>query len=163
MHPVQLVVVFAMIVYAVYKQTRVAPAAGPGRFKMAVIYAVVGISSLAASGWQSPDGAGWLFLVGGIVLSVLVGVARGYLTRVWVDAEGRSWRQGTALTISLFVVVVVVKVGLGVIAVGAGVHDGSSFGEVLLVVAVMIAAQIEIVHRRVLALAGSEHTHPAHA
>ncbi|MFF2371190.1 hypothetical protein [Agromyces sp. NPDC058110] len=153
MQPVQLVLLLGMVVYAIFKQTRVSVAGGSARFRLAFIYAGVGVASLVASGWAPPVGAGWWFLLGGISLSAVVGVLRGRLTEVWVADDGRVMRRGTWVTVSLFVGVILVKVALGVVAGFAGIADGSSFAEVLVIVAIMIAVQAEIVHRRALGLA----------
>ncbi|ANJ26147.1 hypothetical protein [Agromyces aureus] len=148
MQPIQLVLLLGMVVYAIVRQTRISTAGGPARFKLAFIYAGIGVASLLVGGWSPPEGLGWLFLLGGIVLSAVVGVLRGRLTKVWVADDGQLLRQGTWLTVSLFVAVIAVKVALGVIAGFAGIADGSSFAEVLVIVAIMIAVQAEIVHRR---------------
>jgi hypothetical protein len=95
-----------------------------------------------------------VLLVASLLLSV-VGLARGRLTRVWTEqtAEGpRVFSQGTALTIGLFLGLVAVKLGLGTWAYFAGVSDDSGFGEVLFMIAVMVAFQAEIVWSRARAM-----------
>jgi uncharacterized membrane protein len=149
MNPVQLVFLAGMVGFAIYRQTRVGPAGGPGRFKMALIYGAIGLVSLALTGWVLPgDSRGWAVLAIGITLSAVVGVARGLLTRVWTDENGRVLRQGTWLTVSLFVAMIIVKIAITVFAQLSGIQTGSSFAQILLVVAIMIAVQAEIVHRR---------------
>lgn len=152
MQPLQMVIILAMVIYAIYRQTRVSPAGGPGRFRLALIYGAVGVGSLLLSGWALPQGIGWAFLAAGIALSVIVGVARGLLTKVWIDADGERKRQGTWLTVSLFVFVIAAKIGMGVYAGLHAINDGANFSEVLVIVAIMIAVQAQIVHGRALAL-----------
>ncbi|WP_127792588.1 DUF1453 domain-containing protein [Agromyces sp. LHK192] len=152
MEPLQYLVLLGMVGYAIFRQTRVARVGDGNRFKLAIVYGAVGIASLVVTGWRPPEGVGWLFLAVGILLSVVVGVVRGILTRVWVAEDGSRLRQGTWLTVALFVAVIVVKIALGVTAGLLGVADGSSFAEILVIVAIMVAVQAEIVHRRALAL-----------
>ena len=56
--------------------------------------------------------------------------------------------QGTALTIGLFLGLVVVKFALGIFAYFTGIGDGGGFGEVLFMIAIMVALQAQIMWRR---------------
>ena len=88
MSPTEIVLVVALSAYAVYQQSRVSRVDGGTRFKMALIYGVVG---LAVGGIDLPSGtAGYALLAASIVLSVVVGLARGRLTREWDAATARS-------------------------------------------------------------------------
>ena len=113
---------------------------------MAIIYAAAG---LAVGGFDLPTGvAGWAMIASGLALSLVVGLLRGRFTRVWADAEGRVWRRGTALTVGLFIGLIAVKFALGAFAAMNGIDDGAGFGEVLVMIAVMIAVQAELIWRR---------------
>lgn len=158
---IHILILLAMVSYAIYKQTRASLAGGPGRFKMALIYGAVGVVTIVIGGWHAPEPLGWVFLVGGILLSAIVGIARGVLTRVWVGADGAPLRQGTWLTISLFIALLAIKVASGIYAEWIGIDTGANFGEILVVVAVMIAVQSEIVSRRALVLTTSTQAMPA--
>lgn len=150
MTPGELLVIVALVGYAVYRQSQDHVLVGSQRFKLAIIYAVVG---LVIGGFNLPHAAlSWVFLVVSVLLSVVVGLARGRLQRVWRDAEGNAHTQGTALTIGLFLGLVLAKVVLGTIAYFADVSDDGGIGEVVLMIAVMIAVQAEIVWRRAQAL-----------
>ena len=75
---VEILILVAMIGYAIYRQTQQHEVVGSSRFKLAIIYAVVG---LAVGGFSRPDtGAEWGLLIAGLALSVVVGLARGRLT-----------------------------------------------------------------------------------
>jgi hypothetical protein len=91
---------------------------------------------------------------------VVVGLARGRLTRVVRDADGRVLAQGTATTIGLFVGLVVAKFALGTLAYFLHISDDGGFGEILVMIAVMVAFQAELVWRRARAL-GAPHRVPA--
>ncbi len=151
MSPLDLAVLLALVCWAIYKQTRVAEvSSGPGRFTMAGIYVVLG---LALGGFDLPKGGSGIALIAlGLVLSLVVGILRGRLTKVWTDADGRVLRQGTRLTVALFVGLVATKFALGTLAYFWHINDGAGLGEVLVMIAVMIAVQAELVSRRAAAL-----------
>jgi hypothetical protein len=159
MNAIEIVGIVALTAYAVYKQTHVSEVRDKGRFKLAVIYGIVGIT---VGGFAVPHGGraiGMLAL--SIALSVLVGLARGQLTRIWVGADGRVLRQGTAITVGLFLALVAAKFGLGTYEYLEGVRDAAGFGEMLVMIAVMVAVQAEIVRDRARSLtrrADADHT-----
>lgn len=152
MSPLEIVAILALTVWAIYKQTVTAEVKGPSRFKMAIIYAAAGV---AVGGFDLPSGtAGWALIAAGVALSLVVGLFRGHLTRVWADTDGRVWRRGTSVTVGLFVALIAVKFALGALASLRGIDDGAGFGEVLVMIAVMIAVQAEIIWRRAQRLPG---------
>jgi uncharacterized membrane protein YfcA len=114
---VEILILVAMVGYAIYRQTQQHEVVGSSRFKLAIIYAVIG---LVVGGFSRPDTAAeWVLLVASLVLSVVVGLARGKLTRVWADdaaGEHRVYSRGTAVTVALFLGMVVAKFGLGTYA-----------------------------------------------
>lgn len=143
------VALLALTVWAIYRQT-VTSQVPPGleRFKLAIIYAAVG---LIIGGFDTPTGpAGWGLIVIGLLLSFVVGLARGRLTRVWIDDNESVWRRGTALTVILFLGLIAAKVTMGTLAYMWRV-DGAGFGEILVMIAIMIAVQAQIIHRRAVA------------
>lgn len=147
MSPIEIVAILAMTGYAIYTQTKVSEITGGGaRFKMAVIYAIVG---LAVGGFDLPSGVwGWAMLVFGLALSAVVGLARGYRTNIWNDADGRIFRQGNATTITLFIALVASKFALGTLAYFMAIDDGAGFGEIMVMIAIMIAVQAQIMWNR---------------
>jgi hypothetical protein len=146
MNALELVALLGLTVWSVYKQTRLAEVAGRGRFKMAIIYAAVG---LAVGGFAMPHGIGAaVLLLGGFGLSAVVGWLRGRMTPMWMDADGRVWRKGNVKTVLMFLALVASKFVLGAVAYLAHINDGAGFGEVLFMIAIMIAVQAEIVYRR---------------
>lgn len=150
MTPIEIAALLALVCYAVYRQSRQYEVIGKTRFKLPIIYAVVG---LVVGGFHRPDTrTEVVLLLVSLALSILVGLARGRLTRIWVGADGRTYARGTAVTIALFLGLVLVKFALGTAAYFAGISDDGGFGEVMLMIAAMVAFQAEIVWRRALAL-----------
>jgi hypothetical protein len=145
MSPLAIVALLALTGYAIYQQTRRHEVVGGSRFKLAIIYGIVGF---AVGGFSRPDsGVEWLLLVVSLGLSAAVGVARGRLTRLWAE-DGRVWSQGTPLTIGLFVGLVVVKFAIGTACYFLHISDDGGFGEILVMIAVMVAFQAELIWRR---------------
>ncbi len=146
MNAIEIAALVALTGYSVYRQTRRSELVAESRFKLAIVYAIVGI---CLGGMHAPIGvAGYGLLAAGLVLSALVGVVRGQLTRVWREEDGRMYSQGTALTVGLFLGMIVVKFALGFLAYVAHINDGAGIGEVLVMIAIMIAVQAQIVHHR---------------
>ena len=143
---VEISAVLALTGRAVYKQTVVAEVASTNaRFRPAGIYAGIGV---LIGGFHLPDGwQGWVMIGVGLSLSFVVGVLRGRHTRIWV-ADGKVWRRGTALTVGLFLGLIAAKFALGTVAYFFDIDDGAGFGEVLVMIAIMIAVQAQIVHAR---------------
>ena len=152
MSPLAIVALLALTGYAVYKQSQRHEITGKGRFRLAIIYAVVG---LVIGGFSQPNSAAeWGLLAASLALSVVVGIARGRLTRMWVDGD-RVFAQGTAVTIGLFLAMVAAKFALGTWAYFAHVSDDGGVGEVMFMIAIMVAFQAELVWRRARALGAS--------
>jgi hypothetical protein len=141
----ELLLIVALTGYAVYRQTQRSQVDGSARFKLAFIYGGIGLVAGGLYLPRTPMGIG-LFVVS-MALSVIVGLLRGRLTRVWAEA-GHVYSQGTALTVSLFLGLVIAKFGLGTLAYFLHADQHSGIGEVLLMIAVMIAFQAEIIWRR---------------
>ena len=153
MSPLELIAILALVGYSVYKQTQVAEISAKGRFKMAIIYGIVG---LCVGGFAAPHGAAAVAVLAiSAILSVVVGLARGRLTKIWLQPDGRIFRQGTAVTVGLFLAMVAAKFLLGAVAYVDHVRDGGGFGEIMVMIAIMIAVQAEIVWRRAQALQAS--------
>src|SRR3712207_4625193 len=149
MSPIAIIALLALTSYAIYKQTQRHVVTGSGRFTLAIIYGVVGV---AVGGFSRPDTpAEWALLISSLALSAVVGFARARLTRMWTEdgPEGvRVFSQGTPLTIGLFLGLVAAKSALGTYAYFAHISDDGGFGEILVMIAVMVAVQAELIWRR---------------
>jgi hypothetical protein len=149
MSPFEIVALLALVGYAIYRQTREHEVVGGSRFKLAIIYAIAGV---LIGGFALPHSAAEVIVVGiGLALSVVVGLVRGRLTRLWVQ-DGKAYSKGTPLTIGLFLGLVAAKFAIGTVCYFLKISDDGGFGEVLVMIAIMIAFQAEIVWRRARAL-----------
>ncbi|MBV9794426.1 MAG: DUF1453 domain-containing protein [Actinobacteria bacterium] len=146
MSATEIVLLLALTGYAIYQQTRKHQVTGSNRFKLAIIYGIVG---LAVGGLNLPGNAAAVGLLAlSLALSIGVGLLRGRLTKVWAAADGNVYSQGTALTIGLFLALVAAKFAMGTAAYFLHISDDGGFGEVLLMIAVMVAFQAELIWRR---------------
>ncbi len=137
--------ILALTGYAVYQQTHRHEVVAARRFKLAITY---GVAGLVIGGIQFPhSGVGVTFLAISVALSLLVGQIRGRLTRLWVE-NGAVYSQGTTLTVSLFLALIASKFALGTVAYLLHADRTGGIGEVLLMLAAMLAIQAQLIHGR---------------
>lgn len=74
-------------------------------------------------------------------LSLGLGVWRGQTIKVWRDADGTWWRQGSVLTLVLWGVLIVARGLLYGVGVAVGHRDASDLGAVLVTLALSFATQ----------------------
>lgn len=151
MTTVELIALVALVAFSVYRQSRLAPVTGHGRFKLPLIYAMVGIC-LGVSIVHTPLSLG-LFAIG-LVASLIVGLLRGRMTRVWREADGRIYSRGTVASVAMFFGLIAFKFALGTVAYLTHARYERGIGTILVMIGVMLAVQAELVWRRAQALAG---------
>ena len=141
----QIIILVALMGYAIYMQSHRHEVIGGSRFKLAIIYGIVGV---VVGGFAVPAGPWEIgLLVASLALSVIFGVIRGRYTQVWRE-DGRVYSQGTALTISLFLILVLGKFAMGTAAYFLHISDNGGFGEIMLMIALMAAFQAQIIWNR---------------
>lgn len=146
----ELITILALTGYAVYQQTRRHEVVASTRFKLTLIYLVVG---LLIGGMHLPrTPLAVVFLIISILLSLVVGQIRGRLTRLWVE-DGVIYSRGTPLTVGIFLGLIASKFVLGTIAYLTHASDTGGIGEILIMLAIMMAIQAELIHRRAQRLA----------
>jgi hypothetical protein len=62
-----------------------------------------------------------------VASSLILGGVRGFFVRVY-EQDGVMWRQGSSTTIALWIVSILVRVGIAVLATQAGVGNVSDAG-----------------------------------
>jgi hypothetical protein len=140
-----LIIILGLTGYAVYQQTRKHEITGRNRFKLAAIYAVIG---LVLGVHVAHSGAAIALLAVSLLASLAVGYVRGTRSRMWRESDGRVFSQGTVATVGLFLGLIAFKFALGTVAYLGHVSYGTSMGEILLMIGLMVGVQAEIIWRR---------------
>lgn len=154
----ELIAILALTGYAVYQQTRRHEVVARTRFKLAIIYLATG---LVIGGMHLPrTPLAITFLIISVLLSLVVGQIRGRLTTLWVE-DGAVYSKGTPLTVGIFLGLIASKFVLGTIAYFLHASDTGGIGEILIMLALMMAIQAELIHRRALRLAVQSPAGPA--
>jgi hypothetical protein len=104
-----------------------------------LVLAFFGIRSLPASTWRVP--ADLALLAVSAALSLGLGAWRGQTIRVWRNADGTWWRQGSMLTLVLWGVLIAARGLLYGVDVAVGHREASDLGAVLVTLALSFAAQ----------------------
>ena len=104
-----------------------------------LILAYFGIRALPASTWHVPADLGLLALSAAV--SVGLGVWRGQTIKVWREADGTWWRQGSVLTLVLWGALLVARGVVYGVDAAAGHRDASGLGAILVTLALSFAAQ----------------------
>jgi sterol desaturase/sphingolipid hydroxylase (fatty acid hydroxylase superfamily) len=146
MNPIEIAAIVGLSAYSLYKQSHRRMLTPSKRFLLPAIYVVVGI---AVGGFVLPQTAtAWILFAAGWLITLATGLVRGRNTRVWIEQDGTRWAQGTALTITLFLVMIAAKFGLGTIAYLTHAGPTGGFGEIIASIGVMMLLQAQIVHLR---------------
>jgi hypothetical protein len=104
-----------------------------------LILAYFGIRSLPASSWHRSADLGLLALSAAV--SVGLGVWRGQTIRVWREADGTWWRQGSVRTLALWGALLATRGLLYGLDAALGHREASGLGAILLSLAFSFAAQ----------------------
>ncbi|WP_328605867.1 hypothetical protein OG943_38690 [Amycolatopsis sp. NBC_00345] len=113
-----------------------------------LILGVLGVVSLAAFfKGGSPSGTAIALLAGSLLVAVLFGVVRAYTVRLW-RADGQLWRQGTWLTVVLWIAAIAIHLGLDFVIDANSPVKGLGNASILLYLAVTLGAQRLVVQQR---------------
>jgi hypothetical protein len=159
---IDVLLIGAAVVWILARQVQV------GRVKLRLLWLVplllafFGIRGLPASTWHVPADLGLLAV--GAVISIGLGIWRGQTIRVWRDADGTWWRQGSALTLVLWGALIVARGLLYGVGVAVGHREATNLGAILVVLALSFAAQNAVTALRMNAapsLTGGQRAEPA--
>ena len=129
----------AAVVWILARQVRVAPVKLRLLWLTPLLLAFFGIRSLPASTWHVT--ADLALLAISAAVSIGLGVWRGQTIRVWRDADGTWWRQGSALTLVLWGALIVARGLIYGAGVAVGHREATNLGAILVVLALSFAAQ----------------------
>ena len=153
MSTIDLIIILALTGYAVFQQTRKHEVTPNSRFKLAIIYTVVGV----ILGVQFAHSTAAIALLAvSLLASLAIGYVRGTRTRLWREADGRILSQGTVITVGLFLGLIAFKFAIGTVAYFAHIPYGDSMGEILVMIGLMLAVQVEIIWRRAQAMGATK-------
>jgi hypothetical protein len=136
----------AAAVWVLARQVRLARVKPRLLWLAPLVLAYFGIRALPTSTWRVPADLGLLVLSAAV--SVGLGVWRGQTIRVWREADGTWWRQGSVRTLVLWGVLIVVRGLLYGLDAAVGHRDASGLGAILLTLALSFAAQNAITATR---------------
>jgi len=129
----------AAVVWILARQVRLARVKPRLLWLVPLVLAFFGIRALPASTWHVPADLGLLAVSAAV--SIGLGVWRGQTIRVWRDADGTWWRQGSVLTLVLWGALIVARGLLYGLDVAVGHREATNLGAVLVVLALSFAAQ----------------------
>jgi hypothetical protein len=111
-----------------------------------VILAAMGISNLAQQPATAPSAIAMLAV--NAVIAITLGLWRGTSIRVWREAAGTILRQGTLLTLAIWLVAIALRALTAIIGHASGMASSVSFGELPLFLGITFAAQNLVVWAR---------------
>jgi hypothetical protein len=136
--------------YLLYRQLQIRPVPRAPKLRSAGIMAVVGVFNafqFFGGGKHHLDGLSWTVLVASFLIGAGLGVARAYTVKLWF-VDKRLMRQGTWLTITLWIVGVILHALAGVlIGISSGVHGIESATGVLYLAMSFTVQQVVVVQR----------------
>ncbi|AJJ12472.1 putative membrane protein [Yersinia rohdei] len=149
MTPVQILIILALTLFALYRQSISHEVSlGPARFKWVWIYGVVGL--LVGGTYMPTTITSWSVLGSGVLFSIIIGMLQGRLIEIWQESDGRIFCKGTPLTMTLFLLLIGSKWIIGTLQyLYNQPTEQGGFGEILIMIAVMAAFEVEIVRRRI--------------
>jgi hypothetical protein len=159
---VDVLLIGAAVVWILARQVQVGRVKPRLLWLVPLLLAFFGIRSLPASTWHVPADLGLLAL--SAVISIGLGVWRGQTIRVWRDADGTWWRQGSALTLVLWGALIVARGLIYGAGVAVGHREATNLGAILVVLALSFAAQNAVTALRMNAaqpLSGGQPAGPA--
>jgi hypothetical protein len=140
----------AVLVWVLLRQVAVRPVPRVLRLQLPIIVGVIGLLELSsyASGHHHIAGSAWAWVLGTLVVGAIgLGYLRGLTVRVW---SARNWvlRQGTTLTMALWLLSLAVHFAGDIF--GSHAHDGTGLegSSFLLYLGLTLGVQNAVVHRR---------------
>lgn len=136
---VDLLLIAAAVIWVLARQIQLARVKPRLLLLAPLVLAFFGIRSLPASTWRVPADLGLLAV--SAALSLGLGAWRGQTIRVWRDADGSWWRQGSMFTLALWGVLAIARGLLYAVGAAVGHREAVGLGAVLLTLALSFAAQ----------------------
>jgi FtsH-binding integral membrane protein len=128
-----------------------------GALRLTVILLAIGVvQAYPVLSKTSPSGIVLVLLAAGLVSGAVFGTLRAYTTKLWIQGEpggnGDVWRQGTWLTLVLWIVAVGLHFGIDYLSQRQGAPAGLGSSTIVLYLAVTLGIQRFITQQRALRL-----------
>ena len=138
-----------VLLWVLSKQVQKRPVREDRKPTILLVLLVLGVIQLADffKGGPSATATVILLLVASFVLAAGFGVVRAYTVRLW-RADGQLWRQGTWVTVVLWILAIGIHLGLDYAIDGSGAAKGLSGASIMLYLAVSLGAQRLVVQSR---------------
>lgn len=117
----------ALVVFILYRQTIARPLTARGVWLLPVILIVVALVAISNVDHGNLSYTAVVYLAIDVVVSLALGALRGVFIRVF-ERDGAMWRQGTVVTVMLWVAAIGIRIVIGVFASNAGVGNVSVAG-----------------------------------
>jgi hypothetical protein len=144
-----ILIALAVVILLVARQLRPRPARETSAARFVLILAVIGFAETASTVKGHSLGAGTLLLLaGGLLIGAGFGAVRAVSMRVWREADGVAWRQGSWLTGILWIVSLAAHLGIDLVVDGTTSIKGFSSATILIYLAVTLGVQREVVRAR---------------
>jgi hypothetical protein len=144
------VVLAVLLPWSIWRQMHQHAVTRQSLIKLPVLFTGIGV--LVQIGSPLPGGrAAALALMVSVAASVLLGVWRGAVIPVWRAENGAWMSHGNRTTITLWVVLIAVKVALGTFGSVTGLFGVETIGEVFMTLGLSFAVQNLVVARRSIA------------
>jgi hypothetical protein len=142
-----LLILLILLPVSIYRQMRAREVSPIALVRLPLVYAAIGLVAFGTGHLDVSGGAG-PYIALSAVLSIGFGVWRGAQVRVWKEADGSYFTQGTRLTLMLWAGLIVGKIAINVVGAAAGALPSTHAGEIFLFIAASFLAQNVIVARR---------------
>jgi hypothetical protein len=143
--PVTILVAVAAVGFVLWSRTRGQPLRAKRLLVLPVVLTAIGATDLSGS-LSSTDIA---FLVGGVIVSVILGAARGATIEVYPN-QGELWQRYRRSTVTLWIVLIAIKVVLLAVASVTGAQAGGGTNTLLVTLGASLLAEAAVVGPRAL-------------
>ena len=134
-----LLLIAAAVAWVLARQVRMAQVKPRLLWLAPLVLVYFGIRALPTASWHMAADLGLLAL--SAALSVGLGVWRGQTIRVWREADGTWWRQGSVRTLALWGALIIARGLLYGLDAASGHRAASGLGAILVTLALSFAAQ----------------------
>ena len=114
--------VLALVAWVLYRQTIARPVTARGLWLLPGILIVIGVAGISNVDGGKLSTTAVTYLVLDLVSSLALGALRGCFVRVF-ERDGVMWRQGSAITIALWIVAIGLRVVIAILSTNSGVGN----------------------------------------